>query len=115
MKLIEEGKAYPAFESSEELEAKRRAAVGRKETYRYDRAALSIPLTERIPKMKAADEGGTPYVVRFRMPDEPVVVIDEVLGEVKYAAGEVDDFVIRKADGFPTYHFAALVDDEVMV
>jgi glutamyl/glutaminyl-tRNA synthetase len=114
MKLIEEGKAYPAFESSEELEAKRRAAVGRKETYRYDRAALSIPLTERIPKMKAADEGGTPYVVRFRMPDEPVVVIDEVLGEVKYAAGEVDDFVIRKADGFPTYHFAVVVDDEEM-
>jgi glutamyl-tRNA synthetase len=114
MRLIEEGKAYPAFETSEELEAKRRAAVGRKETYRYDRAALAIPLAERVPKMKAADAAGTPYVVRFKMPDEPVVVVDEVLGEVKYAAGEVDDFVIRKADGFPTYHFAVVVDDEEM-
>jgi glutamyl-tRNA synthetase len=113
-KLIEEGKAYPAFETAEELEAKRRAAVGRKETYRYDRAALSIPLEQRFPKMKEADAAGKPYVVRFGMPDEPVVVVDEVLGEVKYAAGEVDDFVIRKADGFPTYHFAVVVDDEEM-
>src|SRR3954470_455625 len=114
MKLVEEGKAYPAFETSEELEVKRRAAVGRKETYRYDRGALAIPLAERLPKMKEADAAGKPYVVRFRMPDEPVVVTDEVLCEVKYAAGEVDDFVIRKADGFPTYHFAVVVDDEEM-
>jgi glutamyl-tRNA synthetase len=114
MKLIEEGNAYPAFETAEELEAKRRAAVGRKETYRYDRAALSIPLADRLPKMKEADAAGKPYVVRFKMPDEPVVVTDQVLGEVKYAAGEVDDFVIRKADGFPTYHFAVVVDDQEM-
>src|SRR5204862_3284591 len=100
-KLVEEGKAYPAFETSEDLEAKRRAAVGRKETYRYDRAALAIPLAERLPKMKEADAAKKPYVVRFKMPDEPVIVVDEVLGDVKYAAGEVDDFVIRKADGFP--------------
>jgi glutamyl-tRNA synthetase len=114
MQLIEAGRAYPAFESAEELEAKRRAAVGRKETYRYDRAALSIPQGERLQKMKEADAAKKPYVVRFKMPDEPVVVTDQVLGEVKYAAGEVDDFVIRKADGFPTYHFAVVVDDQEM-
>ena len=113
-KLVSEGKAYPAFETAEELEAKRKAANAAKQTYRYDRAALSIPLAERLPRMKEAEKSGTPHVVRFLMPDTPVVVNDEVLGEVSYAAGEVDDFVIRKADGFPTYHFAVVVDDETM-
>ena len=48
------------------------------------------------------------------MPDEEIKVVDEVLGDVTNAAGEVDDFVIRKADGFPTYHFAVVIDDETM-
>lgn len=113
-KMIGAGTAYPAFETAAELEAKRRAAVIAKRTYRYDRAALSIPLAQRPSHMKEADASGTPYVVRFKMPDEPVKVLDEVLGEISYAAGEVEDFVIRKADGFPTYHFAVVVDDEAM-
>lgn len=112
--LVERGHAYPAFESSEELEAKRKAAVAAKQTYRYDRAALAIPQAERLGRMAAADAAGAPFVVRFRMPDEPIVVTDEVLGDVSYGAGEVDDFVIRKADGFPTYHFAVVIDDELM-
>jgi len=116
VRLVAEGKAYPAFETAADLDAKRKAAVARKETYRYDRAAIAaIPTpAERLARMKAADAEGTPYVIRFLMPDDPVHVTDEVLGEVKYAAGEVDDFVIRKADGFPTYHFAVVVDDEEM-
>lgn len=113
-KMIATGTAYPAFETSDELEVKRRAAVIAKRTYRYDRGALSIPLGERPARMKEAEAAGKPYVVRFKMPDEPLKVIDEVLGEVSYAAGEVEDFVIRKADGFPTYHFAVVVDDELM-
>jgi len=110
MKLVQEGKAYPAFESAEELEAKRKEATARKETYRYDRAAVAIPLDQRLARIAAGER----HVVRFLVPDEPVVVTDQVLGEVRYAAGEVDDFVIRKADGFPTYHFAVVVDDETM-
>jgi glutamyl-tRNA synthetase len=110
MQLVRAGHAYPAFETPEELEAKRKEAAAKKQTYRYDRAALAIPLEERIRRMGAGEK----HVVRFRVPDEPVVVMDEVLGEVKYAAGEVDDFVIRKADGFPTYHFAVVIDDELM-
>jgi glutamyl/glutaminyl-tRNA synthetase len=113
--LVDHGHAYPAFETSDELEVKRRAAVAAKQTYRYDRAALTaIPQGERRARMAAADKAGTPYVVRFRMPDEGIKVVDEVLGEVSYGAGEVDDFVIRKADGFPTYHFAVVIDDETM-
>lgn len=110
MKLVKEGKAYPAFETAEELDAKRKEAVARKETYRYDRAATKIPLDQRLARMAAGER----HVVRLLAPDEPIVVVDEVLGEVKYAAGEMDDFVIRKADGFPTYHLAVVVDDETM-
>lgn len=108
--LLEQGRAYPAFETAEELEAKRKAAQDANQTYRYDRAALKIPQEERMSRMLA----GEPHVVRFRAPDHDVVVADSVLGEVRFAAGELDDFVIRKADGFPTYHFAVVVDDEAM-
>ncbi|MFI4916708.1 MAG: glutamate--tRNA ligase [Phycisphaerales bacterium JB060] len=108
--LLERGRAYPAFETAEELEANRKAAQDANQTYRYDRAALEIPEAERISRMMA----GEPHVVRFKAPDHDVVVADSVLGEVRFAAGELDDFVIRKADGFPTYHFAVVVDDEAM-
>ncbi|MEX2218253.1 MAG: glutamate--tRNA ligase [Phycisphaerales bacterium] len=108
--LVEQERAYPAFERAEELDAKRREATAKKQTYRYDRAALSIPLPDRLRRMAS----GEPHVVRLRAPDDALVVHDEVLGDVTYAAGEMDDFVIRKADGFPTYHFAVVVDDELM-
>lgn len=109
-RLMAEGKAYAAFDTPEELDAKRKAAVARKEAYRYDRAALQISKEERNARVKA----GEPHVVRFLCPDEEVLVVDEVLGEVRVQAGEVDDFVIRKADGFPTYHLSVVVDDELM-
>ena len=112
LRLVEMGRAYPAFESAEELDAKRRAAVAERRTYRYDRAALrEMPdIGDRLRRM----ESGEPHVIRFLAPDGEVVVHDEVLGDVRYAAGEMDDFVIRKADGFPTYHFAVVVDDQTM-
>lgn len=112
MSLVERGKAYPAFETPEELEARRKAAVAAKQTYRYDRAALrEMPeIADRLKRM----ETGEPHVIRFFAPHEEVVVHDQILGDVKYAAGEMDDFVIRKADGFPTYHFAVVIDDELM-
>lgn len=109
-RLVGEGKAYPAFETPEELEEKRQAAVREKRQYRYDRAALEIPAEERVARMKR----GEPHVVRFMTPDEEVVVEDAVLGEVRIAPGEVDDFIIRKRDGYPTYHFGVVVDDELM-
>lgn len=109
-RLVRAGRAYPAFETAEELEQKRKAAIARKETYRYDRAALAMPMEERLSRVAA----GEPHVVRFRMPDSTITVRDEVLGEISIAPGETDDFVIRKQDGFPTYHFAVVIDDELM-
>lgn len=108
--LIDAGKAYHAFDTPEELDRKRKEAVAAKKQYRYDRAALDIPTSERLARARA----GEPHVVRFMTPDEEIVVTDAVLGEVRIAPGEVDDFVIRKADGFPTYHFGVVVDDALM-
>ena len=109
--LVENERAYPAFDSQDELEVQRNSAKARKETFRYDRsAAMSLPLPERLAKMR----DGVPHVIRLIAPSEQIVVNDQVLGEVRYAAGELDDFVLRKADGFPTYHFAVVIDDELM-
>ena len=109
-RLVASGRAYHAFDTPEELDAKRKAARQAKIAYRYDRAALELSAEEVDRRLEA----GEPSVIRFRSPDAPVTIVDEVLGEATLPAGEVDDFVIRKADGFPTYHFAVVVDDALM-
>lgn len=109
-RLVEEGKAYHAFDTPEELDAKRRAARTAKQAYRYDRAALDLDPADVAAKLAA----GEPSVIRFRTPDAAITILDDVLGEATLPAGEVDDFVIRKADGYPTYHFAVVVDDALM-
>ncbi len=106
--LIDQDKAYPAFDTPDELAAMRAEAQGRKETFRYVRAG-DYDRDAMLERAKAE-----PHVVRFRMPAEPIVVRDEVLGEVRFEPEHVDDFVIRKVDGFPTYHLAVVVDDELM-
>ena len=109
-KLIESDHAYPAFETPEELEAKRKVAIDAKVGYKYDRAALEVPREERMRRMQA----GEPHVVRLKMPDEPITVHDRILGDVTVGPDEFDDFIIRKRDGFPTYHLAVVVDDALM-
>lgn len=111
--LVKAGRAYPAFEGNEELEAKRKAAVAAKRTYRYERP-VDVKAGEFNEARWKRALGGEAHVVRFLALNEPIVVPDEVLGDVKIAAGELDDFVIRKADGMPTYHFAVVIDDEMM-
>lgn len=115
--LVKAGRAYPAFESNEEIEAQRKAAVAAKQTYRYPRpvdiqfGVFNAALQDRWARALAGKER---CVMRFAAPHETIVVKDQVLGDVTIASGELDDFVIRKADGFPTYHFAVVVDDETM-
>jgi len=111
--LIKRGRAYPAFENSEELDAKRKTAVAAKQTYRYARPDDVKPGIFSEARWARAQSGET-HVVRFLALSEEIVVEDQVLGDVRIAPGELDDFVIRKADGFPTYHFAVVVDDELM-
>ena len=108
--LIEEGKAYPAFESPEELDAARKDAIAAKTGYKYNRAGLDVSIEDRIARMDA----GEAHVVRLKMPDEAITVHDEILGDVTVEPTEFDDFIIRKRDGFPTYHLAVVVDDALM-
>lgn len=108
--LLERGQAYRAFETTEQLNEKRAEARAAKQPYRYDRAALGLS-EKQVSDLLAA---GTPYVVRFKVPDEAITVHDEVLGEVRTESGQLDDFIIWKADGFPTYHLAVVIDDASM-
>src|SRR5882762_5316709 len=108
-KLIAQGRAYKAWETQEELDAIRKKAEQSKRQYRYVRSKLT---DEQIRKYKAE---GRPHVVRFAMPVKEYRFDDAVLG-LNQGVGpmQVQDFVIRKSDGMPTYHFAVVVDDEEM-
>ncbi|MBK7404190.1 MAG: glutamate--tRNA ligase [Phycisphaerales bacterium] len=112
-RLLAAGRAYPAFETGEELERLRAEAQARKETYRY-RQAEGYDHAQSLAEMRRREAAGEPYVVRFRMPDTAIHVIDSVLGDIRFDEEHTDDFVLRKADGFPTYHFAVVIDDELM-
>lgn len=108
-RLIEADLAYPAFESGEELDALRKQAREEKRNFRYRR-----PADFDREAARARVEAGEPHVVRFRMPEAGVEVEDAILGPVAFGEDQVDDFVVRKRDGFPTYHLAVVVDDEAM-
>jgi glutamyl-tRNA synthetase len=109
-RLIEAGRAYYAFDTQEELAAMRARAEAAKQTFRYPRPAV-FPDRRDVERARAQ---GRPVVVRFAMPDEDITVPDEVMGDVTVGAGELDDFVILKADSIPTYHLANVVDDAAM-
>jgi glutamyl/glutaminyl-tRNA synthetase len=107
--LLSRGMAYKAFETPEELEGQRRIAERAKRPYIYSRPKLS---EEQIEKFEAE---GRKSIVRFAMPVKEYRFTDVVLGkEIVLAANQVQDFVIRKTDGMPTYHFAVVVDDAEM-
>ena len=107
--LVERDLAYPAFDTPEALTAMRQLAEKEKRTFVYRRAA-DYNRDAALARMNA----GEPCPIRFKMPHEPVNFRDEVLGDITVSSDELDDFVIRKADGFPTYHFAVVIDDELM-
>ncbi|MDB5354886.1 MAG: gltX2 [Phycisphaerales bacterium] len=107
--LITRGLAYKAYETAEELDAQRKQAEKARRQYRYRRPQLT---DEQIAKYEAE---GRPHVVRFAMPVKEYRFDDAVLGPNQgFGPGEVQDFVIRKSDGMPTYHFAVVVDDAEM-
>ncbi len=109
-KLLASGDAYYAMETPEELQAMREKARTEKRVLSYDRPN---PLPT-IEQGESARKDGRPVVVRFKMPGEDITVHDDILGDVTLASGQIEDFVIQKSDGFPTYHFACVVDDELM-
>ncbi len=117
--LVESGWAYYAFDTAEEIDALRKEAEANKETFSYGIATRkklnnSIKLSETEVQQKI--EAGENYVIRFKMPaDEDVTEIDLIRGSVTFNTSKsLDDKVLFKSDGMPTYHLANVVDDHLM-
>jgi len=109
--LIESDKAYLCYCSPERLEEVRKAQQARKEPPRYDRHCRDLSPKER----QAAEGQGIVPVVRFKTPLSGETVAHDVLrGSVSFQNSTLDDFVLLKSDGYPTYHLAAQVDDYLM-
>ncbi|NUN69660.1 MAG: glutamate--tRNA ligase [Bacteroidetes bacterium] len=105
-RLVEEGKAYRCFCTAERLEQLRASGATM-----YDRHCRSIPAAEAKRRVEAGD----PHVVRMVVPESGEVRFhDEVRGDVEIACATIDDQVLLKTDGFPTYHLAVVVDDHSM-
>jgi len=101
--LLAEGKAYYAYETREELDAMREAAMARQEKPRYNGAAREQNLPYRDDPNR---------VIRFKNPLDGTVVFDDLIkGRIEIANSELDDMVIFRPDGYPTYNFAVVVDD----
>tara|TARA_B100001778_G_scaffold264452_1_gene225299 strand:- start:30 stop:1556 length:1527 start_codon:yes stop_codon:yes gene_type:complete len=116
--LINEGKAYYAFDTPEELNTKRLEAEKEKSTFKYDsstRSSMRNSLVFSDAQTKKILDDGTPYTVRFKMdPEQKIVVDDLIRGMVSFNSSELDDKIIFKSDGMPTYHLANIVDDHLM-
>jgi len=117
-KLLASGNAYYAFDTAEELAEKRAEHEAQKETFIYNwhnREELnnSLALSEEETKQKI--ESGEPYVIRFKAPEnEELDLQDEIRGEIQVNTKVLDDKVLFKSDGMPTYHLANIVDDHLM-
>jgi len=110
-KLISEKKAYYCFDTPGQLQQMRERAVAQKKNFIYPRPEV-FPAAEDA---KNAQEQGRPSTVRFAVPRENFVTVDDIVrGKVTFAAGEFGDFIIQKSDGQPTYNFACVVDDALM-
>ena len=116
--LIDTGWAYYAFDTEEELSVKRKEFEDAKKNFQYDATTRlsmnnSLSLSENEVKEKLAN--GTPFVVRFKFPaDTEIVVHDLIRKEVHINSNLLDDKVLYKSDGMPTYHLANIVDDHLM-
>ena len=116
--LIENGYAYYAFDTAEELDNLRKSHEAEKKTFQYDqknRLQLNNSLTIAESKTKELLESGAPYVIRIKIPEnEKVTINDLIRGSVTFDSSLLDDKVIFKSDGLPTYHLANVVDDHLM-
>jgi glutamyl-tRNA synthetase len=110
-RLVEMGLAYPCFCTSERLQQMREAQQARKEPTRYDRRCRELSLAER----EAGKAAGTPHTIRIAIPtDGETTFVDEVRGEITTQNAQLDDYILLKSDGWPTYHLASVVDDRAM-
>ena len=107
--LVKKGDAYYCFCSKERLDEVRKKQLAEKQIPRYDRHCRTIKDAEERIK------NGEKYVVRLKVPDDKQIVVNDLIrGEIKFMSRDVDDQVILKSDGYPTYHLGVVVDDYLM-
>ena len=118
LQLVASGHAYYCFDTNEELDAYRKDFESRGDTFIYNvstrkglKNSLQMP-PEEVDELLARNR---PYTIRFKMPeDETVNIYDLIRGEVSFRTSILDDKVLFKSDGMPTYHLANIVDDHLM-
>jgi glutamyl-tRNA synthetase len=118
--LIKKGKAYYAFDTAEDLAKERKNHEEKGKTFIYNwhnrtrgRLINSLVLSENETKERI--ESGVPYVVRFLMPQDKTIVMNDIVrGQISVESNTLDDKVLFKSDGMPTYHLANIVDDHLM-
>ncbi|MBR5983047.1 MAG: glutamate--tRNA ligase [Bacteroidales bacterium] len=116
--LIDNGSVYMAFDTPEELNELRSAAEKEGKTFIYNfstRMSLRNSLSLSKEEVDELLKNGTPYVLRFKVPENRVLEThDEIRGDITFNTKEMDDKVLMKTDGLPTYHLANIVDDHLM-
>ncbi len=117
--LVARDKAYYAFDSAEELDAQRRAFQEKGlPPFKYDakqRMQMRNSLSLSANETRNLIESGMPYTIRLKVdPGEEILINDHIRGEVRFKSEELDDKILFKADGMPTYHLANVVDDHLM-
>jgi glutamyl-tRNA synthetase len=108
--LIKKGHAYYCFCSKERLDEMRKSQIAKKEQPKYDRHCLNN-IKNPEEKIKSVEK----YVIRLKVPKKKEVIFTDLIrGEIKISTNEIDDQVLMKSDGYPTYHLAVVVDDHLM-
>lgn len=117
--LLEKKKAYYAFDTAEDLEEMRKRLEEQKSSVRHynfvTRTEMKNSFTLSAKEVKAKIKNGEPYVIRFDMPEERILILNDLIrGEIQVKTSTLDDKVLFKSDGLPTYHLANIVDDHLM-
>jgi len=116
--LLDNGKAYYAFDTPEDLDKIRKEYEARKERFMYNhstRNQLNNSLTLSKEEVNDKIKNGAPYVIRFKIPENQEIAMQDIIrGEVQVNSNTLDDKVLMKSDGLPTYHLANIVDDHLM-
>ncbi len=117
-KLVAEGHAYYAFDTSESLDQQRKTSESEGKTFIYNwhnRLSLDNSLVLSAEDTAKRIANGAPYVIRFKSPQDQTIKLQDVIrGEIEIDSNTLDDKVLFKSDGMPTYHLANIVDDHLM-
>lgn len=109
--LVDKGAAFPCFCTAERLEKVRQEQIARKENPRYDGTCRNLSPEEARQRIAAGER----HVIRLKMPKEgSTTAVDLIRGPITIENNALDDFILLKTDGLPTYHMAAMIDDHLM-